>query len=201
MTTKNQPDPAAKDGASPTPVAGDGNARVAQPGENVDHLARIRELEEENARLRDPAKNTPAPAPAAPATTPATDPVRDLRRRAARQDLEEELGVNRKQADAVLDVMEANPSLSAVEAKSLAAMRNADLFKGSDDGFDTRTHAAARPGVAIPAPRVEVDPIEDRIAKIHRLPTERLKERYANNLIGSIAAEDLGKSGHQLLPI
>lgn len=202
MTTKKESDPAPKTGASPEPVAGSENARTATAGEPVDYSQRIRELEQENARLRETSKNSPAPAQPAPTAGQASDAVRELQRRAARQDLVEELGISRQQAEAVLDVMDSNPTLSPVEAKSLAAMRKADLFKGSeDDGFDARTHAAARPGVAIPAPKVEVDPMDDRLRKINAMPSQRRKDQYLNNLIGSIAAEDLGKTGHQLLPL
>lgn len=202
MTTNQDPAPVVKPGTSPEQNTGAEPARAAKQSEQIDFSKRIRELEDENAKLRGAASNSSAPAQPAPAAPPVTDPVRDLQRRAARQDLVEELGISRQQADAVLEVLDSNPSLSPVEAKSLAAMRKADLFKGSgDDGFDARTHAASRPGVAIPAAKVETDPIEARIKAISAMPTRRRQDQFLNNLIGSIAAEDLGKTGHQLLPI
>ena len=202
-TTSQDPKPEPNAGVSPAQGAGEGAARTVPLGEHIDLRKRHRELEEEIARLKVlAANNPPAPAPTAPPTTPPPDPTKDLLRRAAIEDLREELGVDRKQATAVHDMLQANPALSAVEAKSLAAMRNAELFKGSDDGFHPGTHGAARPGVAVPPqPKPDVDPLEDRLKKIGAMPSKSRQDVYLNNLLGSMAAEDVGKPGHSLLPL
>jgi hypothetical protein len=208
-STAQEPNPAANPGASPAQAAGEGTARTVPLGEHIqlrqehtDLRQQFRSLQDQVAKLTGQAVNSPAPAPAAPPVTPASDPLRDLQRRAAIDDLSLELGVDRKQASAVHDILDANPKLSAIEAKQLAAMRAPDLFKGHDDGFQHGTHAAARPGIAIPAvPRPQVDPFEDRLNKIGNMKVKRTQQAFFNNLMGSIAAEDVGKTDHQLMPL
>lgn len=193
-----------KTGASPEQAAATDTAKTVPLGEHIELRQRFRALEEENAKLKVPAENKSA----APAAAFDQEQIAALTRRARIQDLQVELNASPKQAEAVAAVMDKAKDLSPVEARQLAAMRQPDLFKDDDDGFQPGTHGVARPGVRMPEPVAERDEVGDSITYMRSLlddksPTFNKNKAglYLNNLAGRLAAMDTGKPGHQLLPI
>lgn len=197
---KSESDP--KPGASPEQGADHGNAKQVPLGEHIELRQQHRTLADENAQLKAQlaAMNKP-PASAAPDQGLA-ETVRDLSRRQRLTDLSSELGTSTKQTQAIAELIEKTPGLSAIEAKSLATMRSPDLFKDDADQFLPGTHGSARPGVGIPTPHVDRDETEDRINFILSQKQNRNRQdRLFDNLIGHIAAEDVGMPGHQMIPL
>lgn len=92
---------------------------------------------------------------------PMTDPMQkiaDMERREQLREQISELGLeDKKQRQAVLDIMSKNPDLAPPEALALAAARLPDAFKGdaAGAGFDPRIHGSLRPtpGNQPPAPK------------------------------------------------
>lgn len=211
MTSTSQDkktDAEAKTGASPEQAKDEGNAKTVPLGEHIELRQKHRAMEEELKALRDQlAKKQDPPAPAGPAEKSIQDDIRELKRDQRIRSLSDELGVSSKQSAAIAELMDKTPGLSSAEAKSLATMRQPDLFKDGDDGFDPRTHGAARPGVRMPEPVVEKDDFKERLDLLktidegvpHNKRNIARRDQLMANLIGSLAAHDVGKPGHELI--
>ena len=122
------------------------------------------------------------------------------------RELMSEHDLDAKQADAVSNLMQQMPDLSSAEAKTLAAQRDKELFSdgGQSSGFDASVHGSARPtSGSAPNAQPESD-FEDRASHIQSLRkngSKREANRVIDNMVGGIAARQLGKSGHKAIPI
>ena len=167
-----------------------------------DARARIEALEKQLAEASK-VKGTPAP------TQEPTDlakQIRDLQRRDTLRELKVDLGIGTKQAEAILGLMDKMPGLSGDEARTLASVRDPGLFEadGSADGFQEGVHGASRPRPGAEPVRSEAElDTPQRLEAIKKLMTvdKRQANKLIQNLIGSIAAKQVGKPGHQRLPI
>lgn len=129
-----------------------------------------------------------------------------MERRDRLRELMSEHDLNARQADAVADIMQKMPDLDATEAKSLAAHRDKALFSAEDpaSGYDPSVHGSNRPTPgSAPTAQAETDTDERlaHIAKLRKAGDKKGVERYLNNLTGSIAAQQTGRTGHKRIPI
>jgi hypothetical protein len=212
---------ASKDDQQPAGTLPEGQTADASSDDKTVPLSELVKHRQEAARLReelDALKKKDSPADTAkpdvvPPQTPASDPVSDrlekLERQAQLRGLSDQYGLTDKQADAV-SVLMRDKGLDAGEARTLAAHRDPDLFAvegGAAGGFDAAMHATSRPTPgSAPAPVEQQGPdTQERLDYIAKLRSQggdkkRAKE-YLDNLCGSIAAQQVGRAGHERLPI
>ena len=202
-------DPKAATGSEPVtkqPEASTDDKRVPL-GEHVETRQQLaaakKELETLKAKLAETAK--PEPKPQEPGAE-LVKAVKDLQRRDQLREIQNELDLNQKQAAMVADLM-AETGLSATEAKNIAAMRDSELFAAEDrsGGFDPSTHGMGRParGTRPDARAPEEPDTAERIAFIEKTAhvNRKTSMRYRDNLLGSIAAQQVGRPGHERLPL
>jgi len=193
---------------------------AASSEEKTVPLAEVVKHRQEAARLRDELEqmrtkmtdtSTAPKSEVVPPQAPSSDPVHDRLERLERQtqlrELMDQNGLSAKQADVVSDLMR-EKGLDAGEAKTLAAHRDPDTFavEGPSAGFDAGTHGSARPtpGAMPTKPDRDTENPEDRLAYIQQMQkggNKKEAQRYLNNLVGSIAAQQVGRPGHQRLKI
>jgi len=209
-STSQNPADNGDEGSEPnvnTPESAD--AQGVPVGEFIEMRKELRAAREELARLQARNDQTEPTAPAA--TAQASDggiqeAVRELQRNDRIRGLETELGLaSRDQAEAVAKIMDANPSLNAIEAHTIASSRDGELFGKVDDagGFDPGTHGAMRPRSA----SLEPDPPQKSdFQQRHELLEQRFKhdkvgaQKAWNNWVGSFAAKAVGRE-HDLIPL
>lgn len=206
-STSQKTEGEAKSGVSPEQAAPSGNDKTVPLGEHIELRQKNREMADRLAQLEaQVAKKPDPPAPAGPPDNGMAERLQRLERQSRLQSISTDLGTNPKQSEAIAALMDKLPDLTPEEAMTLASKRHQDLFKGEDDGFQPGIHASARPGVRLPEPaKPEVDPFQERAAKIKDLSHPNSKNRdigkadyLLNNLLGTLAAEDVGKPGHTL---
>lgn len=197
-----------------TPVAqSDDRANEALKSEMIKHRQEAARLREELAALKggDSSADTAKP-DVVPPQTPAGDKVAErlekLERQTQLRELADEYGLSPQQADVVSDLMR-KMGLDAGEAKTLAAHRDPDMFavEGGSAGFDASMHGSARPtsgSTPQPVDQQKTEDPQDRLKYIKQLRETGQKKRakqYLDNLVGSIAAQQVGRPGHEKLPI
>lgn len=166
------------------------------------------ELQKQLDALNAQPKNTDPEPPQPPAQDDNLQARLDkIERQNQMRELMSEHDMDARQADAVADLMKIMPGLDAAEAKLLAAQRNQELFSDTapSSGFDQSVHGTARPTAgSVPVSQDDGPDTEARLKYIESLKASGNKKehrRYLNNLVGNIAAQQLGKSGHKRLPI
>lgn len=185
------------------------DAKSVPLGEHIELRQELRLLREETARLKEQlaasSKQQTAPANEQPKVDLDTR-LKQLERQQLLRRLESDLDLTPKQADAVAQVMEKTPGINDQEARYLASLRHADLFETSEQasGYQPGVHGSSRPAPGnAPAPVQQGPDTEQRLAAIGKIRGSD-KERYnrlLNNMVGSIAARELGMEGHQRIPI
>jgi hypothetical protein len=112
---------------------------------------------------------------------------------AHRASVSRSLGINEKQADAVMEIMKISDKLSPVDALLLAKSRDSKLFESNEgSGYDGSQHSVLGAGKVQPEP-----PQNDwntRKAKLQELQkTDKIAaDELRNDMIGSQAAAVLG---------
>lgn len=198
-----------QDGTEPTTNAPEStkDAQTVPLGEHIEMRKEMRALRDELAALKG-GKEAPKEEPKQPASTQAPDDqlrktVEDMQRRERLRDIRSEFGLDSKQADAVMEVLDKNPSLSLVEAKTIASVRNADLFSESQQGgFDAGTHGVMRPRSVSQHPEPKQSDFKQRqeyLSKYRKVDRAGAKT-MVNNWIGSFAAKAVGKE-HSMMPL
>lgn len=209
MTSTSQPDPAKEAPASSAGQATEAktDAKTVPLGEHIELRQELRALKDELAKLQASAAkpNTGSPT-SQPASADQQAMLQQIARKQQERDLADELGVNVKQAAAVADLLSKSPDLTPAEAKSLAASRNPDLFgaAGGSGGFQPGIHGTARPNAGGPQPtEPKPSPFDQRIAEIKALggKNRQLADNAFMNLVGRVAAQQVGITDHQLMPL
>ena len=132
--------------------------------------------------------------------------LHQLLRKDRLRDLRTDEGLTGAQAEKVLDLMDSMPGLQVHEARNIAASRHEDLFSESGEastGFDAGVHGSTRPVPGSqPEPERQSDTPE-RLAFVKNTMSKNkdLANRVWNNVIGSIAAEQVGRQGHQRIKL
>lgn len=208
MTTTSQSESAGSDGTLPPdtkPAAKEPNG--VPVGEHVETRQKLRDALDKVAALE--AKLAQSEKPSVPATPKAKtgDDQPNLQQIADRlraDDLADELGLNRKQATAVADLMKKMPDATPAEALAIMAMRDPEGFKerGQQNGAQAQFGSLRpRPG-AQPEPQAKTSDWKDRIAHTQSLlgKDKRQHAAYANNMAGKLLAKAMGWE-HQDLPL
>lgn len=174
--------------------------------------AKIKELEDRLAKSEndDTADGDEGGAGASGKTTNDDDPERlsrldEVLRKEDIRDLRDQHDLTFDQAEKVYELMQEMPGLKFDEAYAIAASRNVDVFSedgGSGSGFDPSTHGSTRPRPQ-GQPAQQQDDYQDRLKFIrdNRKGNKRLTDQVWNNMVGSIASKQVGRSGHTLMPI
>ena len=211
MTTTSQPSQPepVKDapGSSPEakiPATEPKEAKSVPLGE---HIELRKELRSATDRLADLEKRLAlSEKPEKPATTHAVDGdlgtvVKEIQRKERIRELAAELGLgDRKQGEAVVDLLSKMPDLTPKEALDLAANRNPDLFKDrGEPGFQAGIHGSMRPTPGT-QPEPQVSDYSARQAHIAKTADKVAKTQMWNNWVGSFAAKAVGRP-HQLIKI
>ena len=179
----------------------------ALKSEMITHRQEVARLKEENEKLMAKSEKPEPTPPQAPQGDQLTDRLDKIERSTQLRDLMHNEGMTPKQADAVLGLMKEIPSLDTGEAKLLAAQRDKELFSdtAASSGYDPSIHGMSRPTAgAAPVEQRTEDSASDpaRLAYIAKIKGNKKEfQRYLNNMTGSIAAKQVGKSGHKLHPI
>lgn len=198
-----------QEGTAPTTQTPESkDAQTVPLGEHIDLRKELRAVRDELAALKG-GQATPKQEPKPPATTPASDDslrevVAGIQRRERVRDIRAELGLDDKQTNAVMEILDANPSLSTVEAKTIASVRHADLFaaEARQDGFDAGTHGVMRPRSAHQHPEPKTSDFKSRTKHLSNLREHNKVAAQSawNNWVGSFAAKAAGKE-HSLMPL
>lgn len=209
MTTTSQDDqPKVPEGSEPTK-----EAPKASTDDKTVPLGELVKIRQEAARLREEkaalearlAESKKTDEPKQQPDDDLSKTVQSLLRRDRLRDLQAELDLTPKQADAVAELMDSMPSLSQDEAHAIAAKRDPDTFadNGQTRGYQPGIHGSARPTPGSRPADEQGPDTEDRLAYIKKVQSSNKGQatRLLNNLVGSIAAEQMGKPGHQRIPI
>lgn len=161
------------------------------------------ELEQERLAKSEKTKSVP---PQAPDSEKLLERLTAIEKRDRLRDLMSEHDLNPRQADAVSDLMQKMPELSPDEAKTLAAHRDKELFSDTSNasGFDPSIHGSSRPTSGFIPDAQEESDFEDRkahIAQLRRSGSKKEAQKLIDNLVGTIAARQVRKPGHKLIPI
>lgn len=176
--------------------------------------ARIKDLEARLAETEKPKgearKQTDQRAPEQADTSVESDPriskLDEILRKDAVRDLRDQRGLTYEQAERVHEIQSRMPELDFDEAYAIAASRHTDVF--SEDGrgvqgYDPGVHGASRPGPGSKPPVVNESDWETRIGHYQKLRgvNKGAAQTVWNNMVGSIAAKQLGVQGHTRLKI
>ena len=167
--------------------------------------ARVEELQRQIDELNSQASNTEAEQPQ-PTESTWEDRLTRIERQESMRNLMTEQGLDNKQAEAVHNIMSEMPGLNPAEARMVAAQRDGELFaEGAAAGFDPATHGSSRPTPgSMPAEQQESD-YEQRLKIAGEMiasgQDKKTASRLLNNLVGRIAAQQVGKSGHEMIPL
>lgn len=166
---------------------------------------RIKELE---ARLAEsekkPAKPEPAENPVEP--DPRTSKLDEILRKDAIRDLRDQHGLTFAQAEKVHELASRLPDLDFDEVFAIAASRNVELFAEDGSaaaGFNPGVHGASRPGHGGQPVASNESDMQARVAHYQKLraTNKGAAQEVWNNMVGSIAAQQLGLPGHQKIKI
>jgi len=199
MTTTSQQDADGKAGSEPvkeTPPA-DKEPKTVHLGEHIELRQQLRELRDKLAQMESasaPAKSKDSPA----ASKAPSGEEMDLRRLIEKdriRDLTTELGLpSEKHAAAVAKVLKDAPSLTPIEALTIAAAREQDLFRASG-----QPAAEAQFGSLRPRPGSQPEPERkvtwnDRLKHIKELGAidKNAQTKMWNKHVASFAAKALG---------
>lgn len=173
-------------------------AADAQIKELQDRLAESEKKREEKPAPKAERKEDPDPSK--------LDKLDEILRKEAIRDLQSENGLTFAQAEKIHEMMSKMPDLDFEEAHALAASRNIDVF--SEDGrpaagYNPATHGATRPRPGSQPPMREESDMQSRLKAIRdtRKTHKATSKALFNNLVGSIAAKQLGREGHQRMKI
>jgi len=140
-----------------------------------------------------------------PAANPDEDirtAVRELREAERRRTLSRELGLDDKQASAVMQVMQDAPKLNAVQALQVAKFNDEKLFQAqaADNAHPAMAGSLGTSRGAQPQP--PQDTAAERWKYIDKVKnTDQVRfDELKNNMIGAAAAKAMGLP-HQLIPI
>tara|TARA_A100001391_G_scaffold67062_1_gene42737 strand:+ start:4518 stop:5180 length:663 start_codon:yes stop_codon:yes gene_type:complete len=167
--------------------------------------ARVEELQRQIDELNSQASNTEAEQPQ-PTESTWEDRLTRIERQESMRNLMTEQGLDNKQAEAVHSIMSEMPGLNPAEARMVAAQRDGELFaEGAAAGFDPATHGSSRPTPgSMPAEQQESD-YEQRLKMAGEMiasgQDKKTASRLLNNLVGRIAAQQVGRSGHEMIPL
>jgi len=176
----------------------------ALKSEMIQHRQEVARLKKENEDLTARSEKPESKPPQAPTGDQLVDRLAAVERRDQLRELMSKHDLNTRQADAVADLMREIPSLEPGEAKLLAAQRDKALFsdEAATSGFDSSVHGSSRPTSGSAPVEQKSSDTEDRLKHINSIRGNKKEyERYLNNLTGSIAAQQVGKKGHQRHPI
>lgn len=180
--------------------------RTVPLGEHIQLRQELKELKDQLAQLK-PATTPPKTEPQATNTAPAGDDEfrREYRRDKSIRSIQDDLGLTGKLAGLVQDVIDKNSNTSPAEALAIAKMRNPDDFaETTANGFQEGIHGATRPGAGgQPITEPPKDELKQRLeyAATFRGKDKTRLEAYTNNVLGAIAARQVGNKAHQLLPL
>jgi len=167
--------------------------------------ARAEELQRQIDELNSQASNAEAEQPQ-PTESTWEDRLMRIERQESMRNLMTEQGLDNKQAEAVHSIMSEMPGLNPAEARMVAAQRDGELFaEGAAAGFDPATHGSSRPTPgSMPAEQQESD-YEQRLKMAGEMiasgQDKKTASRLLNNLVGRIAAQQVGRSGHEMIPL
>jgi hypothetical protein len=168
--------------------------------------ARVAELQRQIEQLSGQADTPVTEQPQSTESHNWEDRLSRIERQETMRTLMAEQGLDGKQAEAVHNIMQDIPGLNPAEARMIAAQRDGELFaEGAGAGYDPATHGSSRPMPgAMPAETRESD-YEQRLKMAGEMiasgSDKKTANRLLNNLVGHIAAQQVGKSGHELIPI
>jgi hypothetical protein len=168
--------------------------------------AQLAELQRQLDEARGQANNDMAEQPQPTDSPNWEDRLARIERQDSMRSLMSEQGLDDKQAEAVYGIMQDMPGLNPAEARMVAAQRDGDLFAdGSGSGFDPATHGSARPTPGSMPAEPQPSDYEQRLKMAGDMIAgghdKKTANKLLNNLVGHIAAQQVGKSGHQLIPI
>lgn len=178
-------------------------------GEHVELRQQLRAEKEARAalekRLADAEKRSGSDSQTQESSSDLASTVREIQHRERLRDVQAELGLGRKAAEKVLDLVSKMPGLTTEEARTIAANRDPELFNAEDDttGYQPGVHGVSRPRPgSSPQPEFESDTPKrlEHIAKLTRT-NKKAAESLMNNLIGSIASQQVGRKGHKRVPL
>lgn len=168
---------------------------------------RVAELEAQLEKLKGQAKAKVAEQPRSTESDDLAARLGRIERQETLRNLMVEHGLDAKQADAVHTVMQELPGLSDNEARLIAAQRDPTTFAegASTAGYDPGVHGSSRPMPGNAPTQEQQSDYEDRLNYAGELIAKggdkKLANRILNNLVGRIAARQVGKPGHEMIPL
>jgi hypothetical protein len=207
-TSHEEDDAEGADGALPSEnTEAKKEPKTVPLGELIEQRQKSRELSEKVAKLEEAlAKLSKQPEKAATPNAAGQESdivqtVKELQRNQQIAATQESLGVNRKQAQIIADLLSKHADLAPEEALTIAAMRNPDDFK--DRGAPNP--AKAEFGSLVPKPgsqppQQQVSDWKQRLDYVRQVASvdKRRHHEYANNLAGKFLAKALGWEHHDL---
>lgn len=169
--------------------------------------ARIKELESLLAKTEKPKGDTETVKTAKPVESdPRLQQLDDIVRKDAIRDLRDQKGLTFAQAEKVHEIQSRMPELDFDEAFAIAASRHVNLFSdddGASAGFNPGVHGSIRPAPGAQPPASNESDMKDRISHYQKLRPQNKRQAQAvwNNMVGNIAAQQLGLQGHKLIQI
>jgi hypothetical protein len=168
--------------------------------------ARLAEMQAQLDKLNGQADTGAAEQPQSTESHNWEDRLTRIERQETMRTLMAEQGLDSKQAEAVQGIMSDMPGLNPAEARMIAAQRDNELFaEGAGAGYDPATHGSSRPMPGVAPAEPQQSDYEQRLQMAGDLISsgsdKKTAQRLLNNLVGSIAAQQVGKAGHQLIPI
>ena len=167
---------------------------------------RVEELQRQINELNGQASDPVAEQPQSTESHSWEDRLTRMERQETMRNLMSEQGLDVKQAEAVHGIMSDMPSLDPAEARMIAAQRDGSLFaEGAAAGYDPATHGSSRPTPgSMPAEPQESD-YDQRLKMAGEMIAgghdKKTASKLLNNLVGRIAAQQVGKSGHEMIPL
>jgi TolA-binding protein len=174
--------------------------RASEAEARVEELQR--QIEEMNSQVDTPDSEQPQPTE----SHSWEDRLARMERQESMRNLMSEQGLDHKQAEAVHGIMSDMPGLNPAEARMIAAQRDGELFaEGAAAGYDPATHGSSRPTPgAMPAEPQQSD-YQQRLDMAGEMIAsgrdKKTANKLLNNLVGRIAAQQVGKSGHEMIPL
>lgn len=140
-------------------------------------------------------------------SNPFEDRLKRMERQESLRTLMAEHGLDAKQANAVHAILEEMPSLNETEARQVAALRDPDAFAegASAAGYDPAVHGSSRPRPgSMPTAQSDNSDYDARLEHAKKLlvsGNKKAHQRFVNNMVGRIAARQVGRPGHESIPL
>lgn len=179
---------------------------VKQRQRASDAERQLAEIKAQLAGERQAPETDPKP-PQSTESNPFEARLKAIERRDSLNLLMSEQGLDAKQADAVQAIMDEMSGLNSTEARQIAALRDPDTFaeSASRTGYDPGMHGSSRPMPgSVPDASNESSDYEDRLehaASLLKSGNKKAHARFVDNMVGRIAARQVGRSGHKMLPL